>query len=563
MKKSIRLQSVSVIFILSFFFGISSLLIGCSSEQTGTPFRWKKIDPKVDSLTQQIDRMFYLHEPDEEIKIKIDSLKSVARLTGTNKDVADRISFFDARYSYLEGDEEKYETEIDRLLNTVDSSSNPYLYNRIIDFSDDGGRWNVEEYDRINILLDYFKKRDDDILTAASLINLGNLMKNIRDPRRAISLYEEADSLLKKNGMDRLVLFNRMNIATAQFILRDTVKGVAILEKMRQDPIVKNDPAIMEKVLHNLYIDGGVREALDSLYQLTGSKSSSLIETFMSNALLNEGDISGAVSHADMAVEKAVADDSDNDYAIALYAQSDALSAAGDTAKAYKSLLKAVEITDEIGLANEPEAIKNVETDRLLSMRRLEAELAKSRWQLRFVCIGFGILLVLGGTILFLRKRVIKLHLQRKEISEEKEKIARKLVATQIAMDETDKVLSSVGKAVGELKEANDSSEQTREIANAIHTHKARNIERENFIDSFATVHPDFARRLKDKNPAITEPDVRLASYIVTGMDNKMIAATMGIRPESVKQARWRLRTKLGLPKGASLEEALRELNRF
>ena len=54
---------------------------------------------------------------------------------------------------------------------------------------------------------------------------------------------------------------------------------------------------------------------------------------------------------------------------------------------------------------------------------------------------------------------------------------------------------------------------------------------------------------------------MRLASYLVTGMDNKMIASTMGIRPESVKQARWRLRSKLALEKGASLEEALRKLN--
>ena len=134
-------------------------------------------------------------------------------------------------------------------------------------------------------------------------------------------------------------------------------------------------------------------------------------------------------------------------------------------------------------------------------------------------------------------------------------------MATQIAMDETDRVLTTVGKAVEEMA-GNGNRVQSREIANAIHTHKVRSTDRETFIESYSTVNPDFATRLKQQNPAITEPDVRLASYIVTGMDNKQIAATMGIRPESVKQARWRLRTKLSLPKGASLEETLRELNR-
>lgn len=32
----------------------------------------------------------------------------------------------------------------------------------------------------------------------------------------------------------------------------------------------------------------------------------------------------------------------------------------------------------------------------------------------------------------------------------------------------------------------------------------------------------------------------------------------MGIRPDSVKQGRWRLRQKLALPKGESFEKALR-----
>ena len=34
----------------------------------------------------------------------------------------------------------------------------------------------------------------------------------------------------------------------------------------------------------------------------------------------------------------------------------------------------------------------------------------------------------------------------------------------------------------------------------------------------------------------------------------------MSIRPESVKQARWRLRVKIGLVKGESLDDFLKEL---
>lgn len=44
------------------------------------------------------------------------------------------------------------------------------------------------------------------------------------------------------------------------------------------------------------------------------------------------------------------------------------------------------------------------------------------------------------------------------------------------------------------------------------------------------------------------------------GLDNNKISRLMMIRPESVKQARWRLRLKMGLDKGESLDEAIRAL---
>ena len=560
MKKHISIRTNLILVLLSTL-ALSLFLSSCSNPSDSSPFRWPSVNEGLDSLTQKIDRMFYMRDSAEEIKTSIDSLKKISRDSGTEAVIADRISFMETRYFLYTGEQERYEEGIDQLLTKVDSSASPYLYNRILELAPDGELKGVDEYARINGLLDYFRMKGDDIMTAATLVSLGNLMKNVRDPERAIALYEEADSIFKANGLDKIASFNRMNLATASIILRDTVKGVKILEEMRRDPIIREDSVMMENVLHNLYIDGHVREALDSLYMLKGENSSSLIETFMANALLNEGDIAGAVKHAQFAVDKALADENANDYAVALYAQADALSAQGDTLKAYRSLIEAVELTDEIGIANEPDKIKDVETDRMVVMRRLEAELAKSRWQLRLVCTGFVLLLLLVTVGWIVRKRIKRLHKQSKVIKEEKDKIARKLVATRIAMDETDRVLSSVGKAVGEMNEGNGALLQQREIANAIHTHKVRSSERESFIDSFSTVHPDFARRLKEKNSAITEPDVRLASYIVTGMDNKMIASTMGIRPESVKQARWRLRSKLALEKGASLEEALRKLN--
>ena len=39
---------------------------------------------------------------------------------------------------------------------------------------------------------------------------------------------------------------------------------------------------------------------------------------------------------------------------------------------------------------------------------------------------------------------------------------------------------------------------------------------------------------------------MKLAVYMALGLDNKHIARLTGVRPESVKQAKWRLRKKMG-----------------
>ncbi len=76
----------------------------------------------------------------------------------------------------------------------------------------------------------------------------------------------------------------------------------------------------------------------------------------------------------------------------------------------------------------------------------------------------------------------------------------------------------------------------------------------------FDKTHPLFLKNLKEAYPGLSETQVRLATYIHTGMDNKQIADFLNIRAESVKQSRWRLRSRMGLQPGESLEDALGRL---
>lgn len=188
-------------------------------------------------------------------------------------------------------------------------------------------------------------------------------------------------------------------------------------------------------------------------------------------------------------------------------------------------------------------------------------ELARSKATLRYATIAFIVflLLILTGWVISLR--IQRLQKQRIRAMQERDTISRRLLATQIARTESEQLINSVGKELGGMTDSGRlPAGEARRIVNAIKSHTVKQGDRQTFIESFTMMHPEFAQRLREINPAFTEPDIRLATYIAIGMDTKHISDTMGVRPESVKQARWRLRTKLSLDRGDSLDQTLRDL---
>lgn len=69
----------------------------------------------------------------------------------------------------------------------------------------------------------------------------------------------------------------------------------------------------------------------------------------------------------------------------------------------------------------------------------------------------------------------------------------------------------------------------------------------EDFKVQFENVHPDFFGMLKQQCPELTNGDLKLCALLKLNMNLKEAAKVLGISPESVKAARYRLRKKFGL----------------
>lgn len=94
------------------------------------------------------------------------------------------------------------------------------------------------------------------------------------------------------------------------------------------------------------------------------------------------------------------------------------------------------------------------------------------------------------------------------------------------------------------------------ELRTTLHLAKSEDKDWNEFARLFEQVHPSFWQHINQLANPLTEKEKRLCALIKVNMQNREIAAVLGISPESVKTARYRLRKKLEI-------ESEQDLNHF
>lgn len=541
---------------------LACALPSCRHAGGDNDFKWAKTGTVADSLTQVADRAIYTFQHGR-LDSAVALLSDVARRYPDNKEITGRADFFRGYLEYSSGSEERGMARIDSLCQHTDSASHPYLYNRLSKFLDDEHEVSVAAFERFSRRREFFEKAGDRLMSAVVYTDLGNLLKNAWDLPQAMLMYSKADSLYRLGGYDRMATFNRMNVATLRAMMKDTLGAVAEYRELLANPMVKENRRMRILIYSNLYATTKERQYCDSLFALEGDDHDPLSLYYLASSLLAEGKPAESLAVATEAREKSEASGDLNALAYALYTGSEALAAMGRKGEAYDRLAEATRLTNRIALETEREEIQLRETGRRLSERQLEKEIEKERRTLIWVCVSFAVFIVLAATALIVALRIRRLKRAKEDMRLERDRMSRQLMATQIAVDQSRQLIDTVEKEIGDITDSGKlPGTEARKIVSAIKTHNVMQSDRETFTDTFTQVHPEFAEKLRAINSAFTEQDIRLARYIVAGLDSKQIAATTGIRPESVKQGRWRLRTKLGLGRGESLEDSLRSLLR-
>lgn len=116
----------------------------------------------------------------------------------------------------------------------------------------------------------------------------------------------------------------------------------------------------------------------------------------------------------------------------------------------------------------------------------------------------------------------------------------------------------SIEEAVGEM-----SDKEGKGLSKLIHLiNYSFNLDRDwqDFKIAFEQVHEGFFDKLQKRYPNISPSEIRLCSLLRLNFASKEIAAIMGISPDSVKVARYRLRKKLELSRNDSLVDFIRNM---
>ena len=91
-----------------------------------------------------------------------------------------------------------------------------------------------------------------------------------------------------------------------------------------------------------------------------------------------------------------------------------------------------------------------------------------------------------------------------------------------------------------------------------------RELQSENYWNHFERnyreLHEDFSAKLKKDYPSLTKGEIRLSYLLRQQMSNKEVANVLNVSPAAVEKAKYRLKKKLGLEKGDSLDEFIQKI---
>ena len=551
---------------------LSSLmtLMSCHHQETLRRAAWKPAGGEFDSLTEKIEWQFNDYAPYDSIARSIERMESIVNSDSTNRRLRmSRVLYWKARYNKRIENSVKSMEYITKAIQLNDSTN--YEYDRLkfltlfytqCDTIDGGKQYKLYEY-----CLEYAKKIKDKSFESYSAIIMGNLLNEINENAKALHFFNLADSLNQQIGYYKLIEKNKINKASIYSNCGDTALSDSLLLSMESNNYIVNDTIIMNAIPRNLYVSKGDIKYLRKAYNqiknnIRFRELQALYQALLVNYHYNNENLDSMAIYSSLAKNNLYYVQNPNFKALIWKNLSLYYIVLNKPDSALMCRIIYENYVDSV--ITKRKATEVLRLNALHEMKTMEKNYAEASFRRNMIWAFVILALLASGAIVFLtlNRRHMRARMLAVEKELELEKTRKKITAATLSIQEKDQLLDVLKKELQEMRQQGEIKEQhARQLESAIKSHLLEHDTEETFQDMFDTVNPDFTRRLRERCPGIADSYVNLACYILMELDNKKIARLMNIKPESVHQSRWRLRQRLHLAEGETLEDALRTLN--
>lgn len=531
------------------------------------PYGWTPTEQYFDTLTIRAEKIFNRSQDSLASQRAVDALRNEAENHPQNPVMQWRSEYWRGRLELRKGNFDDGIALMESALSKVDSTKYPYdrdriLWNLDLDFHSPS----VDLYNHLSDMADKMQKYGDLPLQADYTMQLGSLLNDIGDYNGGLALLDKADYLFTKAGMEDQVINNVINRANVYRHQKLPEKGDTLLRSVLNNKSLLNHPDALDLVLSNIYELSGdtavLRRAwLNSILDPRLSESNAIYADYLSNEKIKLNDWDSASYYHNIAVRNfddiGIPISQMEHYRISylIYEHKQQWDSA------FYYLNKSSLLADTIRQDEVREEIANINLAREISEKQLNNQLRHRKSIIVLLSVIFVIILTGGIITWILYRRIQRDKINRMNDLIEIERTKRKNTAMRILLQENVSVIDSVEANVNALSEKNTlAPSDLSEIRSAIKSHNRAENLRQDFLDTFSEINPDFVEKMRAAHPSLTDSEMRLCIYIALGLDIKHIARILGIRSESVKQARWRLRNKLKITPDSNLDA---EIKRF
>ncbi len=561
------------LFVLHFFVA-AFLFAGCGRRQESPLHHWPEAGAEFDSLTDRLEWQFNDFAPFDSILQSVDCMDSLAEADNANyKLKKSRALYWRSRYFDRIHESDSSLRLIKKALFLNDSIKYRYDHLKMLSIlyivSDtiDGG----SEYRHFSECLEYAHEIGDKAFEAYAAINLGNIMDYIGEYEKALYYFRLADSINNDIGYKKVSVKNKINVARVFSNMGDKEKGDSILKSLVGHPAIAEDTFMNNLLSRNIYGNQGRDSDVGYLYraynEIKDNERYRYLRGLYHALLVNYSYRQGRYDSVKYYAEKTKADmpfiKEYGHKAIAWLNIGLACAEGGDSDSALLCRIM-YEMNVEFSIMKQ----RKTEVLRLCAsyeMGAKEVEYKSSLFRRNMITVFIAVVLLAGGAVvaLVLNRRHLRQKMAAMENELKLEKTQKKMAATALAIEEKDRMLDVVKTELsdmrreGEIKEGN-----ARRLESTIKSHLLEHESDGTFLEMIDVVNPGFTDRLRERCPDLSDSYLKLACYMLMEFDSKRIASLMMIKPESVRQSRWRLSQKLRVPEGETLEAFLRRLNK-